>query len=101
MMNIDITVFIEAIITIVMIVCTRYLIPWLKTHLDSNEMKLLLTFVDIFVESAEQLFEVTQGNLKKQYVLAKLEDEGFAVDESKIDAMIEASVLRLHKELEK
>lgn len=99
-MNIDITVFIEAIITIAVIVCTRYLIPWVKTHMNANEVKLLLTFVDIFVESAEQLFEATQGNIKKQYVLAKLEEEGFAVDESKIDAMIEASVLRLHKELE-
>ena len=100
-MNIDITVFIEAVLVGIGIICTRYLIPWIKTHMNANEVEILLTWVDIFVESAEQLFESTQGQLKKQYVLAKLEDEGFAVDESKIDAMIEASVLRLHKELGK
>lgn len=99
-MNIDITIIIEAIITFAVILCTRYLIPWVKTRMNANEIELMLTFVDIFVESAEQLFDSTQGKIKKQYVLAKLESEGFAVDESKIDAMIEASVLRLHKELE-
>lgn len=98
-MEYDITVIVEAIITIAVIVASRYLIPFIKTNVDEKKMTTLLTFVDVFVSAAEQIYKSDQGQLKKKYVLNKLEDEGYNIDDDEIDAMIEASVLRLHKEL--
>ena len=98
-MDVDITVIVEAIITLAVIVASRYLIPFIKSHVDKTHMTTLLTFVDVFVSAAEQIYESNQGQLKKKYVLDKLDDAGYDVDEDEIDAMIEASVLRLHKEL--
>ena len=98
-MEYDITIIVEAIITIAVIVIGRYLIPFVKSHVDANKMSTLLTFVDVFVSAAEQIYKSDQGQLKKKYVLNQLEDAGYTIDDDEIDAMIEASVLRLHKEL--
>lgn len=54
--------------------------------------------VDIAVKAAEQIYkENSQGNLKKQYVLMRLNEQGFKVTEKELDDMIEASVLELNR----
>ena len=59
----------------------------------------MLRWVEIAVSAAEQLYDATQGNAKKQYVVSFLEERGYRVDEEELNLAIEAAVLRLHREI--
>ena len=95
----EITEIIKAIIYLLLSVASVFLIPWLKGQVGEQKMGEFLKWVDIAVAAAEQLYYSTDGEKKKDYVLAYLEAKGFAVDEDELNMAIEASVNRLHNEL--
>lgn len=85
---------------------TRFLIPLLKSKLSNenaklteNQRNMLMLAITTAVTAAEQLFRSDEGQKKKAYVLALLEQQGYKTDNSAIDAAIEAVVLELHNEL--
>ena len=96
---IDLTEVIKAVLALVSVLITGLLIPFIRAKLETDKFSRLTEMVDIFVGAAEQIYESTQGQEKKRYVLDKLEEAGYKVSSNEIDAMIESSVLALHNAL--
>lgn len=95
----DITPVIGALITLAVFVVTAYLIPFLRGKIAENDWAELMRWVDIGVDAAEMIYkESGMGKFKKEYVRDFLSQHGYTVDEEEINAMIEASVLRLKRE---
>lgn len=98
-MEFDVTEIAKAVIALVSVLITGLLIPYLQTKMDAAKFSKLSELVDIFVGAAEQLYSSDQGQEKKAYVLGKLAEAGYRVEEDALDAMIESAVLSLHAAL--
>lgn len=97
--NINLTPIIEAAIVLIAAIVTTFVVPWIRSKAKNEDMTIFLRWVEIAVAAAEQLYESTDGEKKKQYVLAYLHDKGYTVDADDLENAIEAAVLKLHNEL--
>lgn len=97
-MTIDLTQIILAIITLIGAVISRYLIPWIKTKLTDHQYEVFNGLVRTGVFAAEQIFTSEQWKEKKQYVVDLLKENGYTVDTTSVDALIEATVRELRIE---
>lgn len=92
----DLTPIIQALFALLTALITAFLIPFLKRKVDEEKLENLYSWVTIAVEAAEQVFSQSgMGEEKKEYVLTFLEEKGFTVDFSTVDAMIESAVHNL------
>ena len=96
----DLTEIVNAVIALVAAVLTVFVVPMLKKRCQSHSVEQLLVWVDIGVAAAEQLFECSQGQEKKQYVLDFLARQGYDLDSAQVANAVEAAVLKLHASLE-
>jgi len=97
-MTVDLTQIILAIITLIGAVVSGFVIPWLKSKLDDRQYNVFATLVRVGVFAAEQLFTTEQWKEKKQYVVDLLKENGYTVDTTAVDALIEATVRELRIE---
>ena len=95
----ELTEFVKMLIELIVAVASLWLVPWLRAKLNAEEVADMLRWVEIAVSAAEQIYDAAAGDAKKHYVLAFLNEHGYAVDTDEVDLAIEAAVLRLHKEL--
>lgn len=95
----DYTNIIGAVITLLTAILTTFIIPWLKEKYGCEKLKKWQAYVNIAVEAAEQLYDVTEGEEKKAYVVEYLASKGIKFDSDTVDKMIESAVLTLHNEL--
>lgn len=107
-MTIDLTQVALAIISLVSAVLTGFIIPLIKSKLNVENGKItqfqsdmLRLAITTAVTAAEQIYNSDEGQKKKAYVLALLDQQGYPISSSAIDAAIEACVLELHNELNK
>lgn len=92
----DITTIIEAVFALIAAVITAIVIPYIKSKTTAQEQTEINAWVKIAVSAAEQIYNGSgRGAEKKAYVLNWLLQHGVTVDESKLDAMIEAAVYDL------
>ena len=93
---IDITPIMEAIITLVFLCITTFLIPYIKSKTTSAQQEQIQAWVNIAVMAAEQLIQGSgKGTEKKEYVIKWLNEHNITFDAEKLDAMIEAAVYKL------
>lgn len=93
---IDLTPIIEAVIALIAALVSVFLIPCIKSKVLENKLAEIMTWVQVAVEAAEQLYkESGQGAKKKQYVLDFLASKGFTLNEDEIDKLIESAVYAL------
>jgi hypothetical protein len=86
------------ILSLVSVIVTGIIIPLVKQKYGREKVTSVLEAVDIAVKAAEQIYTKTgQGQLKKQYVLMRLNEQGIKLSEKELDDMIEASVLELNR----
>lgn len=97
-MNIDYTELIQALITLVSILITTFLIPLLKKKLSAEKLEELRKWVGIAVNAAEQLYGSKTGQQKKDYVISFLHSKGIVFDIDEVTTMIEAEVYKLTNE---
>lgn len=97
-MELDITAIIEAVIALISLVVTGFIIPILKQKLGTEKCEKLRTWVNIAVRAAEQLYGSKTGQQKKEYVVAFLLSKGLVFDVDEVTAMIESEVYRISKE---
>lgn len=92
----DLTLIISAALTLIMAVITTFLIPYLKTKIDSNKFEMIQTWVKVAVEAAEMIYVGTgRGEEKKAYVVQYLNSKGYTLDADSINNLIESAVLEL------
>ena len=94
-MTIDLTQIILAVITLIGAIITRYLIPWIKGKVDERQYEALKILARTGVFAAEQLFSSEQWKEKKEYVVNLLKENGYSVDDTAVDALIESLVREL------
>lgn len=93
----DITPIVAIIIALIFAVITIIIAPWIKSRTTSEQLTQIMSWVNIAVLAAEQLFKgVGRGEEKKQYVIDFLKSKGYYIDAEKIEAMIEAEVAKLN-----
>ena len=97
-MTIDLTQIILAVITLIGGLVARYVIPWIKSKLSERQYDVFYGLVRVGVYAAEQLFSSDQWKEKKQYVVDLLKENGYQVDTTAVDALIEATVRELRIE---
>lgn len=86
------------VLSIISVLITGILIPYLKQKYGKEKIANIMEAVEIAVKAAEQIYtKQGQGQLKKQYVLMRLNEQGIKINEKELDDMIEASVLELNR----
>lgn len=86
----------ECALTVIVLLVSAYLIPWLKTKINDEKLKELEKFCEQAVRAAEQLYTPEEYKLKKAYVLSLINEQieklGLGLNEAEIDAIIEGIV---------
>ena len=94
----DITPILEAVIIIIGIVAMYVVIPYIKSKTTAQQQADIKWWITTAVSAAEQIYlGAGRGPEKKQYVLEWLKSNNIKIDENKIDALIEATVLEINK----
>jgi hypothetical protein len=96
-MNPDlITELTKAIVSVVLILISAYLIPWLKNYIGDDKYQTILDFAEITVRAAEKIYTVDEWAQKKAYVVnmvsRKANELGIEIDEKEINAIVEGAV---------
>lgn len=95
MNNIDYTQLIQALIALLSVLITGFLIPCLKRKLSEQRLEELRKWVSIGVKAAEQLYGSKTGQQKKEYVVSFLLSKGIVFDIDEVTALIESEVYKL------
>lgn len=86
------------VLSIVSVLVTGVLVPLLRQKYGREKILSAMEAVDIAVKAAEEIYKETgQGDLKKKYVLMRLNEKGFKITEKDLDEMRKASVLELNR----
>lgn len=97
---IDLTVIVEAVLTLCIAAVSAFVIPWLKRKVSAEKLAEVSEWVQIAVTAAEQIYNGPGcGAEKKAYVLKFLNDRGYTVDMDTIENLIEAAVYELPEKL--
>ena len=96
-MEYNITPIIEAALLLLAAIFTTVIIPYIKSKTTAQQQTDIEGWVRVAVSAAEQLYKGSgRGDEKKAFVLDWLKKRHIAVDEAKLDAMIEAAVYWLN-----
>lgn len=95
MENFDFTPIFEAIITVVSLVLTGVVIPYIRQKIGEEKTENLKKMVSIAVKAAEQIYGSKTGQQKKDYVVSFLFSKGLVFDVDEVEALIEAEVYKL------
>ena len=95
MENFDLTPIFEAIITVVSLVLTGIVVPYIRQRIGEEKAENLKKWVSVGVKAAEQLYGSKTGQQKKEYVVSFLLSKGIVVDVDEVEALIEAEVYKL------
>lgn len=95
---VDITNLITSLLEVIVSICAVFVIPafkkWIMTKVSKNSFEMLLIMAEAAVNAAEQIFDHSNPEKKKEYVIHVLENYGFTFDD-RVDAAIESAVLKL------
>ena len=94
---IDVTPLANALIMVLAVLITVYLIPWLKSHTTEKQRKEVEAWVNIACAAAEQLYHTDVIQDKKQHVMDFLSKKNLKINPDELDKMIEAAVLAISK----
>jgi len=86
------------IISLIGVVLTGLVVPWLKTKISNEKLATVEMWVNIAVAAAEQMkvAGMITGD-KKTYVVQFLKDKGITITDEELDALIEAAVYEINK----
>lgn len=95
---IDVTPLANALIMVLAVLITVYLIPWIKSQTTEKQRKEVEARVKIACAAAEQLYHTDMIQDRKQYVVEFLAKKNLKINPDELDKMIEAAVLEINKE---
>lgn len=95
-------VVIKVVVTIISVVITSVVIPWIKSKIESTKYNDFLSLVHKCVEAANQLYTPEEWATKKQYVLDIAEnyciEHGVNITAEELNAIIEGFVIAVKGE---
>ena len=96
---IDLTPIVNALITLLGLLLTTFLIPWIKVKVSAEKLEQVKKWTAVGVKAAEMIYkESGMGEAKKNYVRKFLESKGYKLDIDAVDALIEATVREMQQE---
>lgn len=99
--NATINLLFNAIMSVIGILVLNVFIPWMKNKIGEQKWGQLVSYTELAVRSAEQLFTVEEWKQKKEYVLnyvsAKAEEIGINYSAEDIENLIEGLVNEIKK----
>lgn len=103
---VDLTVFLQAMLTLLATIITVFIIPWLKSKAKNEQLQNIRQWAIELVEAAEVLIKGTKlGQRKKEFVMKKLmeicEQSGYTFSEQQLEVIIESTWEALLSETEK
>lgn len=94
---IDLTPIVNTVITLLAMLITTFLIPWIQTKATNEKLGQIEKWTKIAVEAAEMIYtESGMGEAKKAYVTNYLKKKGYDLDVDTVDALIESVVHQLN-----
>ena len=91
---------VEGIIAILLIVITRYLIPFIKNKIGDDQFTKLAGWVKFAVLKAEQVLTAETGEQKKEYVISFIDEvraeNKINVTAEQLDVLIESAVKEMN-----
>jgi len=88
-MNINLTPILQALIGLLAALVTYRLIPWIKAKTTNEQQIYIRALVKAGVYAAEQIYKADgMGRYKMEYVKAFLQDHGYDVDVTEIEAAV-------------
>lgn len=91
-----ITELTKAIFSVIAILITAYVVPWIKNKIGEDKYASVLEFAEIVVRSAEKIYTPDQWAQKKAYAVniveKKAKELGLDINEKEINAIIEGAV---------
>lgn len=92
---IDLTPLIQAIISVISLAVSAFLIPYLKRKINAAKLEEIQGWVKKAVEAAEVIFpDSGLGDSKLIYVKGFLESKGYTINEKELEVLIHSE---LHK----
>ena len=92
-MTIDWNIVFKALASLLSVIITCCIVPWIKAKTSSEERESALELISEAVCAAEQIFTGSgRGEEKKQFVINWLNDRGISIDEDTVNAFIESAV---------
>lgn len=93
---------IMCIITIISILVSTYVIPWLKAKCGVENMELVMNYVAMAVRCAEQIYTSEQWEEKKEFVMNYMlgiinNTLKIEMSEEQLDVLIEGAVNEIKK----
>ena len=106
MENIDITLIVEAVVTLIVVAITSVLIPYLKSKLTTNQFTYLEGIIKTAVYAAEVMIKGNgKGDEKRNFVInyvkSVCEEHGITYDPNQVRQILEMSWLELSQEVTK
>lgn len=91
-----ITEITRAIVSVILILISAYVIPWLKNKVGEDKYATIIEYAEIVVRSAEKMYTVEEWAQKKAYAVNMLSNKakelGIDINEKEINAIIEGAV---------
>ncbi len=86
---VDLTPVLQAVISLAAVLITGWLIPWIKTNIDTKKQQMLAALIKTLVYAAEQIYVADgSGEYKYEYVKRELKKRGYTVDTAAIEAAV-------------
>ena len=100
-MNDYMSIIVKIVVSVLLVIISRYLIPYLKTLYDDTKWKKFLDMVYDAVDAAEQIIREPKSGAQKKEMVTKfikeyLEKIGISVTEEELNILIEAAVKRMN-----
>lgn len=90
---IDLTPVMNAVVSLVALLITTFLIPWIKKKTTNETLYEMQKWCSIAVSAAEMIYtESGLGAKKKEFVKEFLTSKGYSLDVDELDALIESCV---------
>ena len=86
----------KAILSVVLVIISAYVIPYLKNYVGQDKYETILEFAEILVRSAEKMYTPEEWAQKKAYAInmlsKKAKELGLDISEKELNAIIEGAV---------
>lgn len=81
-------------------IITYIVVPYVKSKTTEQQQSNIVFWIKTAVNAAEQVFaDSGMGTQKKEYVMEFIQNMGISLTEDELDALIEAAVLEINKNL--